>query len=87
MKVWVTKYALSRGILERDVEGCDWGDGTVVKAKCNAGKSATYFRKPHWHKTRAAALAQAKRMFADRRRLLQEQLQALDAVEGSLETP
>lgn len=32
MKVWITKYALTKGIFEKEVEDC--GDGMVKDSSC-----------------------------------------------------
>lgn len=63
MKVWITKYALSSGIMEADAEVCDVGDGRMIRVPKKAGEYAdNYFHKPHWHETREEAVQKAESM-------------------------
>ena len=58
MKIFVTKYALTKGIEVVEAEAC--GDGTM-KAR---GSWATYFHGEgkDWHKTHEASITRAKEM-------------------------
>ncbi len=65
MKVWVTKYALSVGILA--IEGRVSADtpGLFVPVK-EDGAFQAYFHKPYWHESRESAIEHAK-LLADRK--------------------
>jgi hypothetical protein len=54
--VWVTKYALSQGIIKMEVENIS--DDMVVEV----GAFRTYYHKPHWHETEEEAVAHAEKM-------------------------
>lgn len=67
---WVTKYALTEGILKMLVE--DIGDGIVRKVN---GTLPTYFHDEgrEWHRTHEAAIVKAKQMQAAKLRSLDKQ--------------
>lgn len=60
MKVWITKYALTDGIIERDVEICHEVSSTMAEVKNNP--YGEYYYKPHWHESREEAIARAEQM-------------------------
>lgn len=57
MKVWVTRYALTKGIYEADVK--DFGDGIVMEPG-----AYTYLHGEgrDWHRTKDEAVARAEKM-------------------------
>ena len=58
---YITKYALTTGIIETQVMAClDEDPGTVYNIENWGG----YFRSPDWHRTRADAVTQAEKMRA-----------------------
>jgi hypothetical protein len=60
-KVWITKYALTKGIYEAEVEDFDDIDFHSVLIL----KGGHYYGRiysPHWHKTKESAIAQAEKM-------------------------
>ena len=59
IKVWVTKYCLTQGILEIEVELV--GNGMVRHENKN-GMLAQYFHLPDWHKDKLSAIYQAENM-------------------------
>ncbi|MDD5722669.1 MAG: hypothetical protein PHY29_02890 [Syntrophales bacterium] len=63
MKVWITKYALTDGIVECEVEAPshDCPKMIVVKAS-SPGTYNQYFYKPDWHTTREEAVKRANVM-------------------------
>lgn len=58
MKVWITKYALTRGILERDGDICE-GNTNLFRV---TNKYPEYYHGGDWHKTEEAARAKAEKM-------------------------
>ena len=60
MKVWITKYALTEGIFEKEVETCFDISPKMVSDK--DGSYKTCYHKPDWHETRKDAVAQAEKM-------------------------
>ena len=59
MKVWITKYALTRGIFEMDIESQS-EDGKSVYGK--AWNQCYHGQGIEWCKTKAAAIARAEEM-------------------------
>lgn len=72
MKVWVTKYALTKGILCQEVEDC--GEGMVK----TTDSWAAYYHKNEWHKTREAAVVQAEDMRKRKLASLEKQIAKLE---------
>ena len=74
-KVWITKYALSRGIFERDVSIC--------KAENKVGDNVEkkyytiYWCKPDWQETELEAIRRAEEMRLKRILSLEKQIQKL----------
>jgi hypothetical protein len=60
MKVWVTKYALSKGILEKDVRETN-APGMVAVNNTQYGEFY-HVEGRDWHRTRAAAETKAEEM-------------------------
>ena len=59
IKVFITKYALTDGIIEKDAELCD--DNKMIKVM-EKGCFATYFHGEDWHRTRESAVKRAEIM-------------------------
>lgn len=57
--VWITKYALTQGILKMDAEICEGPGlkGTMIQTK---SRFPTYFHKPFWHTTPEEAVNHAR---------------------------
>lgn len=51
MKVWITKYALTSGIVETEAEVCT---DNMISVK-DAGHCTVYFHGNEWHKSRESA--------------------------------
>ena len=74
---WVTKYALTCGIKQMEVE--DWHDarpGMVLNTK-----TITTYHVPDWHRTEAEAKARAEEMRAAKIASLRKQIAKLEAME------
>lgn len=74
MRVWVTKYALSSGIEEIEVEPCG-DDGSMVKDPRGCGQ---YLHRPDWHVDRDEAVRQAEHMRQRKIASLRKQLAKLE---------
>ena len=72
MKVFITKYALTQGIIEADARGV--GDGMVVVR----GRFDSYFRKDDWHDNIIDAVDAANRMRTKKITSLKKQLDKLE---------
>jgi hypothetical protein len=80
MKVFVTKYALTKGITEREVT--DRGDGHVEERceRCEGGWPI-YYHKDDWCLTREAAVAKAEEMRVKRVEALKREIAKLEKME------
>lgn len=76
MKIWITKYALTQGILEREA--------TVPQDPRYAGRMAvvgmSYFHGDEWHRTPEAAKAQAELMRQKKIKSMERQIAKLKAL-------
>lgn len=76
MKVYITKYVLTKGIVEKEAE--DYGDGTIkvnesdwwLKYFCGEGKE--------WHRTRESAVKCAEKMRKKKISSLKNQIEKLE---------
>lgn len=75
MKVWITKYALTKGIFEMDVESQS-EDGKVVYGK--AWNQCFHGQGVDWCKTKAAAIARAEEMRNKKITSLKNQIEKLE---------
>lgn len=81
MRVWITKYALSKGLIEADVSEPNGETGFVYELEPD-GNPKSYGLYAHgegkeWHRTRAEAEARAEVMRNARVKSLQEQVTKL----------
>ena len=78
MKVWITKYALTAGIIETELaEICQWG---MIRA--DIGMASNYFQAEgrEWHKTKESALRRAEIMKANKLDSLRAQIAKVEAI-------
>ena len=80
MKVYITKYALSRGIWEADAEICPNTSEKVIRT--NIDGTVMYFlgEGKEWHQTKDEAIARAKEMQAARLKSLEKQRKKLEGM-------
>lgn len=75
MKVWITKYALTRGVFEMEVESQS-EDGTAVYGKslndCYHGEGR------EWHRTKVSAIKKAEEMRQKKIESLKKQIKKLE---------
>lgn len=57
--VWITKYALTRGVYEIEAQLCAGANTSMIKQYLN-GRSHTYYHKGDWFLTETAAQADAQ---------------------------
>ncbi len=75
MKVWVTKYALTKGIEEKEVKVSESSPSMV-----SVGWFETYHGEgKDWHHTRESAVARAENMRQDRLKSLRKSILELEA--------
>jgi len=81
MKVWITKWALTQGIFEAEVEECDT-EGMVAQKPDGGGlcNMATYYHGEgkEWHRTRESAVARAEAMRQKKIANVKKQLKKLE---------
>jgi hypothetical protein len=80
MKVWITKYALTKGIYTLEAE--DSGDGMVKYGK--PVDWSQYYHGNEWHRTNDAAVQHVATMISAKRKAIAKQMAKLDGLERSL---
>lgn len=77
MKVIITKYALTSGVVVADATLCAGSSGSMVKVQ-TVNFGAVYYHKPSWHTDKAEANAQVVRMVEAKKKALTRALAKLD---------
>lgn len=75
MRVWITKYALTTGIFEMEVESQS-EDGTGVYGK--AWSDCYHGEGKEWHRTKEAALVRAEKMRQKKIASLKKRIEKLE---------
>lgn len=81
MKVWITKYALTQGIIEKEVyDDCLKTDPSGNKISVKLNGFITYFHGlgNEWHKTKESAIAKAEEMRQKKIASLKNQIEKLE---------
>jgi hypothetical protein len=61
MKVWITKYALTKGIIEvDDAQNCN--DASMIRCPSLGSFAMFHGEGKEWHKTKESAIAKAEEM-------------------------
>ena len=83
MKVWITKYALTKGIYEIDAEFCESVDPTMQMIKNPTNRYGEYYNGEgkEWHKTKEKAVEGANSMRLDKIKSLKKQIEKLEKME------
>lgn len=88
MRVWITKYALTSGIEQKEVDHSSYGDSTV---RGMGGRGPIFYRRGEWHESLDSAQRKAEQMREKRIAALEKQLAKLRAlafdVQPQKETP
>jgi hypothetical protein len=81
LNVWITKYALTLGIFNRDVEHClDISDNMVSDI---TNKYNQCWHKPDWHLTKEEAIARAEDMRVQKIKSLNKAIKKLENIKFS----
>lgn len=75
MKVWVTKYALTKGIMEKEAELCDNTDGRMIRIKDNPYNE--YYAGGEWFHTKEEAVQKAEELKVKKIKSVKKQLEKL----------
>lgn len=75
-KVFITKYALTKGILEKEAEICDYGNG-YIRAYVK-GEFSSYSLGKECFKTKEQAMERAEKMRLKKIASLKKQIEALE---------
>ena len=78
MKVWITKYALTAGIIETGVAE-EVGDG-MIRANIDMASYCFHGEGQEWHKTKESALRRAEIMKANKLDSLRTQIAKVEAI-------
>lgn len=81
MKVWITAYALTRGIIECTQRGVGDLDGSIVVEWAGGLNGEARFRGHDWRPTKDAAERRMLSMIAAKRKSIAKQLAKLDKLE------
>lgn len=73
MKVWITKYALTQGIIEAD--GVRTSQGIYIK---NSGLNTDYFYGSDWYFDKESAIKKAEEMRQKKIASLKKQIEKLE---------
>lgn len=77
MKVWITKYALTKGILEKECEDCR--DDTVRETE-NSFPVYYHGEGKEWHRTKESAIKRAEEMRQKKITRLKKQIEKLEGM-------
>ena len=81
MKVWITKYALTKGIREADASVVEEHPNMIeIKRGSSPGYLGEYFHKGEWYDTREAAVKQAENMRKSKVISIEKQLARIKAL-------
>lgn len=78
MKVWITKYALTKGIIEEEAEICLDHNGVPYKTNMIDTKNYGTFHYEEWHKTKEQAIKMAEDMRKKKIESLKKQITKLE---------
>ena len=70
MVVYITKYALTRGIIEKEV--------TMIRPTMVRADNYNYYHKPYWHETKEEAIKHAEEMRVKAIASTKKRLEALE---------
>jgi hypothetical protein len=82
MKVFVTKYALTQGITEAEVDRSPLHPDMVCSSATKTWDRSYYHGEgKEWHQTRSAAVEQAEKLRLNKIRLLKQRIKQLETME------
>ena len=77
MKVYVTKYALTKGIIEKEVKESTVSKDMVVEM---IGGYSNGIHKPYWYENKDEAIAHAEKMKKDKLISLEKQIKKIEKI-------
>lgn len=83
MKVFITKYALNKGIIETDAEYCASNATNMIVVRKDSYSSYYHWEGTEWHRTREAAVARAEQMRLTKIKSLKQQIERLEKLRFS----
>ena len=78
MKVWITKYALTDGILEKECVECGNGTDGMIREKENSYPVYYHGEGKDWHRTKESAIKKAEEMRQKKIENLKKQIKKLE---------
>lgn len=77
MKVWITSYALTKGVFEIEAEICEDTiyQGSMIKEVSEG--LPIYYHKPHWWHSKELALVRAEQMRNAKIKSMEKQIEKL----------
>lgn len=76
MRVWITKYALTTGIIEAEAEECEHD---MIRAHENSFCPSYYHKEGRdWHRTKESAIAKAEEMRQKKISSLKKQIKKME---------
>lgn len=78
MKVWITKYALTKGIEEKEAVECPGFEGMIRVNGCSVFASNYHGEGDEWHRNHDLALKQAEEMRQKKIASLKKQIEKLE---------
>lgn len=79
MKVWITKYALTKGIYSIDADSCENIDVNMIRDRF--ASFPTYYHKPDWHEKLVDAIDHGEQMRAKKIKSLQNKIKKLETMD------
>lgn len=78
MKVFVTKYALTQGIIEREADYCSYLSIGIIKAR--GPYTFEYYHKPFWYETMEEAIAHAETIRDKKLKSIEKQMKRIKSI-------
>lgn len=79
VRVWITKYVLTKGIFEVDGEVVE---DLYIKVKDESGWGTILYGPKDWHRTKEGAEKRALELIQSRKKALTKELKKLEALEA-----
>jgi len=77
MKVWITKYALTQGIIEKDANICDTVSEDMIEIQGTRFPTYYHGKGKDWHLTRENAIKKAEKIKQNKIKSIEKQLDNL----------
>jgi hypothetical protein len=77
MRVWITKYALTQGILEKEADICKTVSGDMIEIQGTRFAEYYHGKGRDWHLTKEDAIKKAEKMKQNKIKNIEKQLDNL----------